>query len=158
MKWPCQSNIIVIWDQSNQIYLRINFKGKRIPLEAWTALRVPRGWGSQIKDNRHMKMVRVSALHTGRLYPQEIYLVLISFRGWVNPRASVRPEGLCRWKIPIPPSATEPATFRFVAQCLNQLLHRVPRELILGMRIVVVIVCKLQRKSLVFWFIQGVVS
>ena len=69
-----------------------------------------RPWGFQedeaprFQNSRHMKVVRLLPLCTDCHYPQEIFLVLISVRGWVNSRATAQPEAMCQWKFPMTPS------------------------------------------------------
>ena len=55
-----------------------------IQLQVWTGpkgsrrLRLP-----EFLDSRHMKVVRLSAVNTGCLYPQEIFVVLIFVRAGI---------------------------------------------------------------------------
>ena len=81
-----------------------------------------------LQDNHYMKSVRLQDLYIGYLYPPPtrkyswysfllgsqpskqsayevakvarptLFLVLVSVRGWVDPRAIVQPKGLCQWK------------------------------------------------------------
>jgi hypothetical protein len=59
------------------------------------------------------------------LYPQEDSWYSFLLRGWVDHWAIVRLEGLGQLKKSTS-SGLEPATFRLVAQSLNQLCYRVP--------------------------------
>ena len=52
-------------------------EGKAIPLQAWTG---PEG-SRRLSLPDFKKLGSLAALRTGRLYPQEIFLVLISVRG-----------------------------------------------------------------------------
>jgi len=97
-------------------------KVKQFHYRPGQAQSVPGCWGSQIsRQLAHEGGKVVGPTHRPPL-PQE----LISVRGWASPRAIVRPEGLCQWKIPMTLLGIEAATFQLVTQCLNKLRHRVP--------------------------------
>ena len=74
----------------NRTKLVITVRGWSSPV---TGLEWPRVFQFHFSWQRHTTVVRLSALRTGRLYHQEMLLVLISVRGWVDPRAIVRSEG-----------------------------------------------------------------
>jgi len=56
-------------------------KGKVIPLQAWTGLQGSRKLRFPDFVTTAQDGGRLSVLRTGRLYPQEMLLVLISLRG-----------------------------------------------------------------------------
>ena len=78
---------------SLNIPLSATLKTEAIPLQAWSGPEVSRKLRLPYFVTTAQDGDRLSALHTGRFYPQEILLVLISVRGWVDPRAIVQSEG-----------------------------------------------------------------
>jgi hypothetical protein len=95
-----------------------DINGKAIPVQVYC-----RPWGVQVveaprlRENRHMRLVSLSALRTGDLYLHRKYSWhSFDLRVWADPRAILRAEGLRQWKIPMKPSGIKPAAFRLVAQ------------------------------------------
>ena len=76
---------------------------KELKQSLYTPLGFLEAEAPRFQYNRHMKVVRLAAVRTGHLYHQEIFLVLISVRGWVDHRIIVQLTRLCQWRILMKP-------------------------------------------------------
>jgi hypothetical protein len=79
--------------------------------------------------------VWLSALRAGRPLPPERFLVLISVRGWVDPRVTVRLEGLGQLKNPIISSGIEPTTYADIYEWMQKKRRMLLFSLIFSVRI-----------------------
>jgi hypothetical protein len=63
-----------------------------------------------------MKVLGCQPIAPAAFTTQEIFLVLISIRGWVNHKGHSASGRIGEWNIPITQSEIEPATFRLVVE------------------------------------------
>jgi hypothetical protein len=84
---------------SSELYEGVKVKVKQSRKSAGVAQRVPGGLRSQISWHSAREGGEVVSLTHRPPLPPRMFLVLIFTRGWVDPRAMVRSEGICHWKI-----------------------------------------------------------
>ena len=126
---------LVLWmyhikqDTNNKEYagrgrLQQDTKVKQSHYRPGHALRVPECWGSQIwRQSAHVGGKVGSPTHWPPLPPRKYFWYSFLLEAVWTPGLHCGREGLCQWKISMTTSEIEPATFRIVAQCLNQLCH-----------------------------------
>jgi len=71
----------LFWSFNNLVRQRLQLEGKADPLQAWSGPEVSRNLRFLDFMTKTQDGSRLSALRTGRLYPQEMLLVLISVSG-----------------------------------------------------------------------------
>jgi hypothetical protein len=113
--WQYREVSIEFNDLTCTNYSNIWVQGKGNPVQALT---VPGEGDSQIsRRSAHEGGKVVSPTHRPPLPPQGKYSwYSFLLESWFDPRAILRSEGLCQWKIPVTPSGIESATFCPVAQ------------------------------------------
>jgi hypothetical protein len=107
----------------NSMYQMVEYAVKLCLYEPGQVPKAPGGWDSQnfqLFGTRKWQSCQPYASAAFTL--EEVPLALISVR------AIVRPKGLNQWKIPMTQSGFESTTFRFIAHCLTQLSHSLPRS------------------------------
>jgi len=111
-----QASRFLNWQYGKSYTLTFRFCFRTVLIQAWTLSGGTRNLSfTGFLKSEQMKVARLPALRTSYLYPQDIALVLISVRGWVDLIAIVQPGLSCQWISPYKP-------FEIVAQCLNQSL------------------------------------
>jgi hypothetical protein len=113
-KWfdlNCQWMEFIQWHLSAKIATFWNGRVKLSLHRYVHALRAAEGWGLRIyRHSAHEGGLRLSALCTGGLYPQEISLSEDKSTSW----ATVWSEGLSQWKIRMTPLGIKPVIFWLV--------------------------------------------
>jgi hypothetical protein len=94
------------------------------------APKFPGGCSFQISRQRHMMIVRLSALSTGRFYPMKY-----SWYSFLLELSQPQKHSAAGSIVPMSPSGIGPATVWLVAQCLKQLRHRVPNCYVISVNI-----------------------
>jgi hypothetical protein len=105
-------------------YLWCRLSKKRVKIQSYPATGLDRPFGLQ-----EIEVPRISrqSAHEGGEVVSPVYL-LISVTCWVDPRATVQPEGLYHRNTSNILSGMEPATCLLAAQCPNQLHHHVHKK------------------------------
>ena len=121
--WIVNCWVDTVYLLHNVIKVKVKVNVQQSLYRSGEVLSVPGGWGSQISRQWPHEGGKVSPTHRPPLPPRKYSRYLFLLETESTPGATVWPEGLCQWKIPMTPSGIEPATFWFVAQYLSQLHH-----------------------------------